>query len=53
MSKLENALSVEADRIDLDRLADLVESQLGNVVGGGYSQYAGWHKKDAQTLSDS
>lgn len=53
MSKLENALNTNAAAVDLDKLTDLVELQLGNVVGGGYSQYAVHHKKDAQTLSES
>lgn len=51
MSKLQNELnSTEVSKVDLDALTDLVESQLGNVVGGGYSQYGGWHAKDAQKV---
>lgn len=53
MSKLENALNAKAEPVNLDKLTDLVELQLGNIVGGGYSQYAVHHKKDAQNLSES
>lgn len=53
MSKLEKSLNVEADLVNLDKLTDLVEQQLGNVVGGGYSQYAAVHAKDAQNLSEN
>lgn len=35
--------------LDIDRLAELVESQITNVIGGGYSQYAAYHNKDAPT----
>jgi hypothetical protein len=33
--------------IEIDKLAELVESQIDNVLGGGYSQYAAVHSKDA------
>ena len=49
MSKIQNELPNEkVSEVNLDILTDLVESQLGNVVGGGYSQYAAHHLKDAQ-----
>lgn len=34
--------------LHVDTLAALVESQIANVVGGGYSQYYIWHNKDTQ-----
>jgi len=33
--------------VEIDKLAELVESQIDNVLGGGYSQYAAYHAKDA------
>jgi hypothetical protein len=48
MAKLQNELNTaQASEVNLDILTDLVESQLGNVVGGGYSQYAAVHAKDS------
>jgi hypothetical protein len=35
-------------KVEIDRLAELVESQISNVIGGGYSQYEAKHKEDAQ-----
>ncbi len=43
---LEATKEVEAGP-HIDRLAELVESQISNVIGGGYSQYGGWHNKDS------
>jgi hypothetical protein len=37
----------EAKNVELDRLAKLVEAQIGNVLGGGYSEYGAYHKSDA------
>ncbi len=34
--------------IEIEKLADLVESQIDNILGGGYSQYAAYHAKDVQ-----
>ncbi|GAA0901638.1 hypothetical protein GCM10009552_04560 [Rothia nasimurium] len=49
MSKLEKELQAGAAEINLDALTELVESQLGNVVGGGYSQWSASHNKDPAT----
>lgn len=38
---IENVVSDETN----DRLIELVESQLDEVAGGGYSQYGGFHSK--------
>lgn len=38
-------------KIEIDRLAELVESQISNVIGGGYSQYEAKHKEDVQAES--
>jgi hypothetical protein len=35
------------EAVSLDVLTDLVESQLGNIVGGGYSRYEAFHSSDA------
>jgi hypothetical protein len=32
--------------IEIAKLADLVESQIDNILGGGYSQYAAYHGKN-------
>jgi hypothetical protein len=52
MSNLTETLkTVNADTskaIDIEKLADLVESQIDNILGGGYSQYAAYHAKDVQ-----
>lgn len=49
MANLRETLNVsgtDADKtVEIDRLADLVEAQIGNVLGGGYSQYGGYHGK--------
>lgn len=34
-----------ATTIEIDRLSSLVEAQIGNVLGGGYSQYSAVHGK--------
>ncbi len=41
-----------AKSIEIDRLADLVEAQIDNVLGGGYSQYSAYHGKDANQLPE-
>ncbi|MBP1204563.1 hypothetical protein JOD97_002605 [Duganella sp. 1411] len=41
------AMDQSAPLMDLDRLTELVESQISNVIGGGYSQYYSSHDKDA------
>ncbi len=50
MSNLTETLkTVDADTskaIEIEKLADLVESQIDNILGGGYSQYAAYHAKD-------
>lgn len=52
MSNFRETLSLSDDKaVEIDRLASLVESQIGNVLGGGYSQYGGYHGKDAQQAS--
>lgn len=38
---------IEAGK-NIDALAVLIESQISNVIGGGYSQYCAWHCKDMQ-----
>jgi hypothetical protein len=43
---LDASKEIEAG-LQIDQLAELVESQISNVIGGGYSQYGGWHNKDA------
>lgn len=53
MSKLEVIVSAEAERIDLDKMVSMVESQLGNVVGGGYSQYCAWHCKHPSEIESN
>ena len=38
---------ISADKkVEVERLAELVEDQVNNVLGGGYSQYAAKHAKD-------
>jgi hypothetical protein len=56
MSNLSEALkttnTVDSSKaVEVEKLADLVESQISNILGGGYSQYAAVHGKDvaAQT----
>jgi dihydrodipicolinate synthase/N-acetylneuraminate lyase len=34
--------------IEIEKLADLVEAQISNVLGGGYSQYSCCHLKNVQ-----
>lgn len=53
MSKLGKELQAGAAEINLDALTELVESQLSNVVGGGYSQYSAKHAKDPTTTQPS
>jgi hypothetical protein len=53
MSKLKNELQTQVSSVDLDALTELVETQLGNVVGGGYSQYGGYHAKDAPKVEEN
>jgi hypothetical protein len=45
--KLANEEGKDLQRLEIDRLTQLVESQISNVIGGGYSQYAAWHSSDA------
>jgi hypothetical protein len=45
MSNHESKPGNGVQSIDIDALTDLIESQLGNVVGGGYSQYSCCHYK--------
>lgn len=33
--------------VDIESLSDIVESELDNVAGGGYSQLGGTHSKNA------
>jgi hypothetical protein len=47
------ALEEPAHPVNLDRLVELVESQISNVIGGGYSQYYCAHEKDADSSSTS
>jgi hypothetical protein len=53
MSKLTDALENASDKnkevapVDLEVLSNIVESELDNVAGGGYSQYGGVHEKTA------
>lgn len=35
-------------KIEVERLAELVESQVSNVLGGGYSRYEAKHAKDKE-----
>ncbi|HEV2739032.1 MAG TPA: hypothetical protein VGU66_10675 [Candidatus Elarobacter sp.] len=42
-----NALD-SSKAVEIEKLADLVESQISNVLGGGYSQYSCCHLKDVQ-----
>ncbi len=51
MSNLSEALkttnTVDSSKaVEVEKLADLVESQISNILGGGYSQYAAMHAKD-------
>jgi hypothetical protein len=39
--------SVAPDTIDTKVLSELVEAQLDEVAGGGYSQYAAYHSQSA------
>lgn len=49
LSAILKAAGKETDTgLHIDALAALVESQVSNVIGGGYSQYYVWHNKDAQ-----
>lgn len=48
MSNLRESLNDNVDALEVDRLASIVEGQIGNVLGGGYSQYSAVHGKDAQ-----
>jgi len=47
MSDLRKLLSTASDdeSVELDKLTALVESQIDDVLGGGYSQYGGYHGK--------
>jgi hypothetical protein len=50
MSDLRNLVNTagDADKTnDLESLTALVEAQIGDVLGGGYSQYSAVHGKDA------
>jgi hypothetical protein len=53
MSKLTDALENANDKnkevapVDLEVLSNIVEAELDNVAGGGYSQYGGVHEKSA------
>ena len=33
-------------KVEVERLAELVEDQVSNVLGGGYSQYSAKHYKE-------
>lgn len=52
MSDLRNSLNIAAETdaatpVDIEKLSTLVEAQIDNVLGGGYSQYAAYHAKSA------
>lgn len=52
MSDLRNALNIVnemdgAAPVEIEKLASLVESQIDNVLGGGYSQWSAAHGKSA------
>lgn len=54
MSKLQNELqnvvsTADMAEVDLDVLADLVESELSNVVGGGFRQWSCCHKRTRES----
>lgn len=59
MSKLTQALDNATDKnkevtpVDMENLSKIVEAELDNVAGGGYSQYAAMHKKDAMMMEDA
>lgn len=54
MSDFKKAIEAAAEvvnaekKVEVERLAELVEAQVGNILGGGYSQYAVHHAKDKQ-----
>lgn len=54
MSDFKKAIEAAAEivsaekKVQVERLAELVESQVGNILGGGYSQYAAVHAKDKE-----
>jgi hypothetical protein len=39
--------------VEIEKLADLVESQIGNILGGGYSQYCSFHCKQIEPTAPS
>jgi hypothetical protein len=49
MSEFSKVLEGATQEVDagphIDQLADLVESQISNVIGGGYSRYGIFHEK--------
>lgn len=44
LNRHEENQSAEVPLVDMDRLSDIVEAELNNVAGGGYSEYTGYHK---------
>jgi hypothetical protein len=53
LSETLKATAVDSSKaIEIDRLADLVEAQIDNILGGGYSQYSAYHGKDANQLPE-
>lgn len=53
MSNLSETLKTTGDNvkaIEIEKLAELVESQIDNILGGGYSQYAAYHAKDGSQV---
>jgi hypothetical protein len=51
LSEILNSTALDSSKaVEIEKLADLVEAQIDNVLGGGYSQYAAYHAKDAQNL---
>ena len=52
MSKLRSQLESNVQPINMDTLTGLIESQLENVVGGGYSQYYCCHYKTVDPKLD-
>ncbi len=43
----------DVNAVDIESLSDIVEAELDNVAGGGYSQIGATHSKNAKSVTSN